>query len=78
MDDNSKPDLSAIVEQVDFSDLFVDSSVETEQVNFWLPKPYKQEFNALQSETKREFGKRIKQVIMLCIDHAKAERSKAS
>jgi len=43
-------------------------AVEKSTLTLWLDKKYKEKFDILQSETNKEFGKRLQKLIMQAID----------
>lgn len=76
MDDlEIKKTADAIVKKIDFAQLFETEKTEEDQINFWLPKGYKERFKAMNKQTKRKLGKIVKSVIAEIIDAADAQRS---
>lgn len=68
MSDDVNPSMEALLEQLDLSDLFEDDDSDKDQVNFWIPAEYKLRFKKIQSMSKKKFGQKVQNLIMMLID----------
>ena len=73
MNDDSKQldtALDDLMTNINFEKIFEDNSVETDQVNVWVPMAYKERYMKLQRRTKKKFGKLLQEIVMRSIDKA--------
>lgn len=60
--------IDSILSNFDVSSAETDEKVELAPITLWIPKVSKIKFDRLQSDTKRKFGKVLKDVVVASIE----------
>jgi hypothetical protein len=73
--------MAASIEQIleNFNREGVDHSepVERKPLTLWIPADYKEKYESLQNQSKRKFGKALREIVKISIDRSFTESEKA-